>query len=159
MEPKLEAVLRNVEVEAEYQGTIYEQTAVLETEHNTIALFDGHTTVTQESVGKSCSFVVLVNPRENGIEIIDEARTGISEADEKISKWSYEFYGSIVELNVEDEWFREKHDDLLILDIGEGTVLVSPTDEMVDWINEGRLETGDFVRLSAARTDLVASSS
>ena len=110
-------------------------------------------------MSKSCSFVVLVSPRENGIEMIDEARTGISEADEKISKWSYEFYGRIVDQNVEDAWFQDKHDDLLILDIGEGTVLVSPTDEMVDWINEGRLETGDFVRISAARTDLVAISS
>lgn len=31
MKPELKGVLRDIETEAEYQGTIYEQTVVLET--------------------------------------------------------------------------------------------------------------------------------
>lgn len=159
MKPELKGVLRDIKTEAEYQGTIYEQTVVLETEHSTITVFDGHTIATKESIGGSRSFVVLIDPRENGIEMTDEERKDISETDEKISRWSYDFYGRVVEQNVKDIWFRDEHDSLLILDIGEGTVLVSPTDDAKNWINEGKLEKGDFVRISATRTDLVDMSS
>src|SRR6056297_2355939 len=128
MKPEVKGVLRDVETEAEYQGTIYEQTAVLETENNTIAVFDGHTITTKDSIGEARSFVLLLDPRENGIEVTDKRKKGISETDEKISKWSYDFYGQVVEQNVKDIWFRNEHDSLLIIDIGEGTVLLSTTD-------------------------------
>lgn len=83
MKLELKAVLRDIGIEAEYQGTIYEQTVVLETEHSTITVFDGHTIVTKESIGGSRSFVVLIDPRENASEMTDEERKAISETDEK----------------------------------------------------------------------------
>lgn len=55
MKPELKAVLRDIEIEAKYQGTIYEQTVVFETEHSTITVFDGHTIATKESIGGSRS--------------------------------------------------------------------------------------------------------
>lgn len=159
MKPKLEARIQEVEIEAEYRGTVYEQTAVLETNQDTIDVFDGSGVATQELIGESHVFVIMIEPREKGVEILDEPIHGISDATEKISKWSYNFSGQIVEPNVEDVWFRDKYDNLLLLDIGVGIVLLRPTDDMIDWMVNGELEEGDYIRVSAARTDLVAISS
>lgn len=155
MKPELKAVVHDVEVEAEYQGNVYEQTVVLETEHDTVAVFDSHTTVTEDDIGESHSFVILINPQEDGSEIVAEDTRGIAEREERTSKWSYDFYGEIVETEVEDTWFREKHDNLLLLNIGEGTVLLLPTESMVSCICEGNLGEGDVLRVSGARTDLI----
>lgn len=158
MKPKLKATLQDIQIEAKYRGTVYDQTALLETEQGTVEVYDDHNVVDEKTVDEAASFIILVNPSESDFEKVKKDKKGIAETNDPISKWSHTFYGKIVSTKIEDRWFREKHERLLLLDIGIGTVLLSLTDKIEKLLKDGDLKVGDSVCVSAARTDLVDTS-
>lgn len=146
MEPRLEAILREVEIEAEYRETVYEQTAILQVEDIELNLYDDHQYISKDMVGKRMSFGVRALSAEDGIQVLDDVRSGVFPPSEQISKWSYDFCGEITQKR------RRSCDDakdVLLVDIGLGTIIVSPPKEDVERLEE------DSVRVTATRTEVV----
>lgn len=147
MKPELEAVLRDVRVVSEYRGTVYERTAVLETDEITMEVYDDHNVVSEEMIGQQFSFVVRALTSVDGIEDIDKAEKKISPPTEQISEWSYDFCGEIIDKGA---WLDGATDEFLLLDVGVGTVLLVPSKEALDTLNEG-----DYLCTTATRTEII----
>lgn len=148
MKPKLEAIIREVEIEAEYRGTIYEQTAVLRIDDTTFKVYDDHKFISSDMIGERFLFGIRALTVEDGVKVIDSAERGIYPPREQISKWSNDFCGEIVEFGA---WSEEDTDELVLLDIGFGTILVSPPENVLE-----RLRVGEYLCATATRTELVA---
>jgi hypothetical protein len=142
-------------VESAYQGTVYEQTVHIRVNNGTkIDLFDGTSVIDEGQIGESGDFVVLVLPRESPT-IVDDEDSGIRPASNPSSKWSYEFRGEIMAVNSDDRWFNQPHDNMLVLDIGLGSILIESNEAMRQKIANESLHPGDFVCVTASRTDLI----
>lgn len=63
----------------------------------------------------------------------------------------------VIDLSVDDRWHLENHcyQDLLLLDIGYGTLLVERNQELRGLIESGELEIGDYLKVTVIRFDLL----
>lgn len=156
MNPKTQSKILDVRTETEYQDTIYEQTVEIEIEGTKLTLFDGSNTIAEESVGRTCDLTILAYPRSNGVNKIAESEKKIVKPEKQISKWSYDFYGQIAATDVEDVWSREPYNNLVVLDVGVGCILL-PLDG-VQGIDKGGIDKGDFLLVRSSSTNLVAMS-
>jgi len=150
------ATIVDTEPDTVYQGTVYEQTVEIELENGQILeLFDGGNTVSPKMVGEELAFVLSVNPKERGVETLADDVAKIGSARNRSSQWSYDFYGRLEATDVEDIWFSDPYRNLLVLDVGVGTILVTPTTEIRELLDDGTLGVGDCAYIPGARVDIV----
>lgn len=138
-----------------YKGNVYEQTVVVELPNDTrIELFDTVPDVLPEdAIGKTGFVTASVLALSDLVSVEEPAKPAIHPLD---SKWCYELCGRIVELDMANHGFKEKYPvGGVVLDIGYGTVLVSP-DGITQQLTSGSVAIGDFVRIEKGRLDFVS---
>jgi hypothetical protein len=157
MIPTLAVEVVEIEVEAEYRGSIYERTVRVRTDSSTLDLFEGKSHVTEDDVGTRAELVVLGRPAGD-VTLAETAKRGIEQVqdrEDRSSKWEATVVGEVVSLDVSDDWLQGQYSRVLLLDVGLGTVLLSPTDQITQMIENGSIRENSVIRVECSRVDIV----
>lgn len=139
---------------ASYQGTTYDQTIEVSLPDGTdIEIFDKTVPITSEEIVGDSRELILLALTNSGVEKIEERHGIVADADTTNCTIS----GEVIDLSVDDRWHLENHcyQDLLLLDIGYGTLLVERNQELRGLIESGELEIGDYLQVAVIRFDLL----
>ncbi len=145
----LPAKIIEVEPEAVYQGTIYDQTVVGRLcTGNRITLFDLTTPIVSEDmIGCKIDLHVGLSLDVNDIAVVTRAR-GVSRPPEPTTKWSYDYVGELTGINC--------HNRSITLDIEHGSVTVSGyACDIVEWIDENEIAMGSYLSVPDCRSDII----
>ena len=156
MDAALTALVSEIEPEAVYQGSAYEQTVSIRLDDGQeLQLFDGGTHAKDDMIGDRRSVVILALPRSGGIKRLEESVKGITSSPNPLSRWSYIFTGVVTDTDIDDSWSKKAYDRLVKLDIGSGYVLVPVQSQLREAIESGTIKRGDCVQIESSRTDLI----
>ncbi|SFL69463.1 hypothetical protein SAMN04487950_4632 [Halogranum rubrum] len=142
----LEATIIRTEPDTVYQGTVYDQTVVVELPNGIrFGLFDPDLVVDSKFIGRNVQLTVTVLAHEGGIERITDGIGEINPLKDDPLFWRDHVYvGKIRDILSWSENRRE-----IQLDIGDGTIIVRPKQDMI-----GELREGDQLRIKASRSDV-----
>ncbi|MFC7047155.1 hypothetical protein ACFQH6_18710 [Halobacteriaceae archaeon GCM10025711] len=142
----IEATIIRTEPDSVYQGAVYDQTVVIELPDGTrFGLFDPDVTVGSKFIGQTVQLTVTVLVHEGGIERLTEGMGEIIPSTDNPLSWRNHVYvGRIDEFL---SWSGNRRE--IQLDIGTGTIIVRPKQELI-----GELREGDILRIDASRSDV-----
>jgi hypothetical protein len=139
----------------EYDGSVYEQTVVLEiTPLGTVDVFDGSMLVSEAQVGTEQEVTLLGLVSEFEVQP-DSSESNIDRPDNSHSEWSYRFEGNVSEIDT-NGMLIEGYNTILKLAIGTAEVYLKPNKECVDAVEQGRLTEGSAVSMVVSRLDVVS---
>lgn len=144
------AKIQSTEIEAEYQGNVYERTVTVLIDGNILQLFEGKNIVTDSDLGSTIDLELRAHLLKE-VEVVEDCEFGLQQAADRESKWSATITGRITR-----EATKRKSvagdDREVIIDAGSGAVILqldgSETREM-------ELERGDIVRADCGRVDII----
>jgi len=110
--------------------------------------------VEDDVVGKDVELVVSIRQLRNTGHAATREQSVHTVAD-PVSKWAYEFCGSVTAIDPKNEWFRQDPERLLVLDVGVGTVLVQAKEPSWRHVVDGELGMGDDICVTAARANVI----
>jgi len=157
MNPSICAEIIDVEVEAEYRGSVYEQTVSIKTETGIIDCFEGKNHVTNEDCGDVVDLVLLARHTDK-IEISDKLNFGIDQPDDQVegrSSWHCTLQGEILNTDVSDRWLNKKQAPLLLVEINHGIVLVASTPQICELVEDDSIKPGTEIIIDCSRIDIV----
>lgn len=149
MTPTVTAEIVRTEVEAEYQGNVYERSVVIELDGTELTLFEGSNIVTDAD----CGSVLKLNLKAHLVKSVERTETdrwGIVQESDRESKWSATVVGRVVTSNVgststEDERTAQ-------IDVGPGTINLHLDNSS---ISNSLVSKGATVRAVCGRVDIV----
>lgn len=149
----LDVIIREIETEAAYDGTVYDQTIVLELldegfSLKEISVFDSDSPpqISDKKIGERCQVTLSVLPGSS-VSVRESALPDIRMLDEPISKWSYTFVGGVSNVD------RQRNH--LYLDLGEGCIVVEMNNSLSGIIDNKIDDNGLILEIPAARTNLL----
>ena len=156
MKASLRGEIVDVEVEAEYRGSVYERTITLRAGSTVLACYQDNSYVTDEDLGEIVDLRLLAQPL-NRFEVFSPTDKNIVQAEttnRETSKWHTTIIGEV--LGVEDEErVQNTEDRFIVLDVGLGTVLVSPNQELMDLVDNRTTNSKLMVQIETGRLDIV----
>ena len=149
----MRAKILEIKPEVHYDSTTYEQIVVIELSNGKkMGLFDYDMHTTPDMIGNSKDLIILAFlPKQ--VEKLTVIEPRIEPAPEKPADWkNHTFYGKIKKIGVADEWHEGefKYKNLVLLNVGEGEILVDFDEETLKMVKEG-----DYIKISALRPDLL----
>lgn len=147
----LETEIIDTEVEAEYQGNVYERTVVIKLDGSEITVFDGANIITDSDRGSAIGLELraqLVQDLETVTE--PDPDIGIEQKPNRESKWSATVTGRIISEDVDVS--PSQTDPTVILDIGSGTIQLNIDNPD---ITKRRVGKGDVIRAICGRIDII----
>lgn len=157
MSASLRADILGTEVEAEYRGSIYERTVKVRVDSSTVNLFEGKSHVTEEDIETTMTLVLLAH----SVETVERRDIGekeivqISDEDDLFSKWRCRISGEVRDVDVRNTSVSDKYSQVLLLDVGSGTILVVPDESMIELIEVGSIRVGTNIRFDCSRIDII----
>lgn len=140
----ISGTIEEIQPDAQYQGTVYTQTVVVELGDETIELFDGTTTVaTENHIGEPVELQVTAQPVV--LKLASCTSMGITEYCDK-----YKLVGTIED----GSHLPEDSQSSLILNIGTGTIEVEMNSGMIEEAENEGIEPGVEVTVMTSRLDL-----
>lgn len=157
--PHIAARIKEVTPVAQYQGKTIDQSVTIKFADpidgsiEELDLFDDACRVSGDEVDSHLSLVVSALPSTD-IHLTNENTPSVQKPKSPSSEWSYRFSGEITSIR-QDEWYGGSYDQLYVLDIGAGELLIPPNSALNQFMENNRLSVGNFLSFTASRTDIV----
>jgi len=152
MNPSILAEVVNVEIEAEYQGTVFERTVRIRVGTEEFNCYEDASHVTEADTGEKVDLVLLAQPvvdyevnNSEGNVIVQQTAT-----ESETSKWHTEICGVVQAIDS-----RGDEDRYLCVDVGAGTVLVPIEGQLMGLVSDGEIEVGSNITIVAGRLDVI----
>ncbi|WP_436932715.1 hypothetical protein [Halosimplex halobium] len=157
MTASLTGEVADVVADAEYRGQVYERTVSVSVGSAMYQMYQDGDHVTRDNRGESVDLVLLAQPI-NDVDIITSEKKGISQPGDDgadLSKWHTILTGEVVEIGLDLEPSQNGEEEHLLLDVGQGTVLIAMNRELEDLITDGTVEIGSQIQVISGRIDIV----
>lgn len=138
------------EIEAEYQGNVYERTVKVRVNSEELDLFEGRKIINNEQMNTTVGLDlrgILVSE----IEKLENGNYRIFQQPDRESKWSATIVGQLVSTESEKDDTNQR----LLVEIGEGHIQIEIDDSVSAIIREKSIQEGDFIRIDCGRIDIV----
>lgn len=149
MKAALPSEILEVDIEAEYQGQVYERTVHVAVEESKLAFFEGTSVVTERDVGEVITLEVECRLPDD-LRLTEVSELTLTQASDRTSPWSGTVVGEVLSIQAEDP-----ERQVLVLDVGPGTISVPVDEATEDRIEEISLQDGDVVRVDCGRMDVI----
>lgn len=147
MTARVTAEVVDTEVEAEYQGTVYERTVIIRMGKKELSLFEGTNVITDSDRGSTVELKLRAHLVQD-LSTVANHELGLHQELDRESKWSATVIGKAISTDIEND----SNDQTALVDIGFGTIhlQIDNTD-----IETNELENGDIIRAHCGRIDIV----
>lgn len=118
MKTLVDAAIVDVIDVAEYQGSVFERTIVINIDKSEIEVFDGMNVIEPTDIGSTIGLRLRAHLTQE-IETVTDHELGISQESNRESKWSATIVGRVTSVAISDE-VSNQNSDKLVLDVGSG---------------------------------------
>lgn len=145
--PELLIEIIEIEPEAVYKETIYDQTVIARLQSGAeITLFDSSASVKKDDVGDILNVFVYAFPKSHGEKKVSDKNIGIYPPENPSTKWSHDCIGEIIGIDLDE--------GTLVLDIGSGDISVKLYDNTKQILESTEAALGDCLYIPDCRMDI-----
>lgn len=153
MRASVDAEIIGTEIEAEYQGSIYERTVKINAGSTILEVFEGTNIITDDDTGSTVGLELCARLIRD-VERVSTTELGIYQAPNRDSKWSVTIICRIVETGVHPA-FEDRDTPMVFTDIGTGSILLESTPELLERVDRDWNVNEDVIRVHCGRIDVI----